>query len=224
MIAFTIVGIDVEKYAATPALTVRVRVDESSGVAVHALALRCQIRIDPQRRSYEDSEAAGLSDLFGDRARWRDTLRPFLWAHTSAVVPGFSGSSEISMPLPITYDFDVIAAKYLHAVRVGDVPLSLMFSGTAFLRGNNGFQVQQIPWDTDQAYLMPVRIWREAMDQFFPGSGWIRVSRDTLDALVRLKSELGLPSWDETFAALLESPAGLIGAGRSGVPAVVQQP
>lgn len=208
MIEFAVTGIEIERYAATPSLTLKVRIAETSGEPVHAMALRCQLRIDPQRRGYDQDEAAGLLDLFGDRVRWHDTLRPFLWLHTSAMVPGFTGETEATLPLPLTYDLEVAAPKYLHAVRSGDIPLSLMFSGTAFLRGDNGFQIRQIPWDTDQTYRMPAGIWREAMDQYFPGAGWIRVQRDTLDALLRVRSDLGLSSWEETFAALL-AKAGL---------------
>ena len=49
---FAVTGIDVQTYAATPTLALRIRVQETSGVAVHAMALRCQVRIDPQRRGY----------------------------------------------------------------------------------------------------------------------------------------------------------------------------
>jgi hypothetical protein len=180
VIEFAVTGIEIERYAATPSLTLKVRIAETSGEPVHAVALRCQLRIDPQRRGYDQAEAAGLLDLFGDRMRWHDTLRPFLWLHTSAMVPGFTGETEATLPLPLTYDLEVAAPKYLHAVRSGDIPLSLMFSGTAFLRGDNGFQIRQIPWDTDQTYRMPAGVWREAMDQYFPGAGWIRMQRDTL--------------------------------------------
>jgi hypothetical protein len=208
VIEFAVTGIEIERYAATPSLTLKVRIAETTGEPVHAMALRCQLRIDPQRRGYDQDEAAGLLDLFGDRVRWHDTLRPFLWLHTSAMVPGFTGETEATLPLPLTYDLEVAAPKYLHAVRSGDIPLSLMFSGTAFLRGDNGFQIRQIPWDTDQTYRMPAGIWREAMDQYFPGAGWIRVQRDTLDALLRVRSDLGLSSWEVTFAAVL-AKAGL---------------
>jgi len=208
MIGFTATGIEVERYAATPSLALKLRITETTGDHVHTIALRCQVRIDPQRRGYQQGEADGLLDLFGERARWNDTLRPFLWLHTSALVPGFAGETEATLPLPLSYDLEVAAGKYLHAVRDGDIPLSLMFSGTAFLRGDNGFQVQQIPWNTDLSYRMPVSTWRAAMDQYFPGAGWIRVQRDTLDALLRVRSDLGLPSWEETFAAVL-AKAGL---------------
>ena len=213
MIEFAVNGIEVERYAATPSLSLKVRIAETSGTSVHAVALRCQLRIEPQRRGYDQGEAVGLLDLFGERARWTDTRRPFLWMHTSAMVPGFTGDTEATLPLPLSYDLEVAAGKYLHAVRDGDIPLSLMFSGTAFLKGNNNFQVLQIPWNTDLTYRMPARFWREAMDQYFPGAGWIRLQRDTLDALLRVRSDLGLPSWEETFTAVL-AKAGLSGPDR----------
>ena len=203
MIEFTVNGIEIERYAATPGLSLKVRIAETSGEPVHTVALRCQLRIDPQRRGYDQGEADGLLDLFGERVRWNDTLRPFLWMHTSTMVPGFIGETKATLPLPLSYDLEVAAAKYLHAVRSGDIPLSLMFSGTAFLKGNSGFQVMQIPWNSDLSYRMPGSLWREAMYQFFPGAGWIRVQQDTLDALLRVRSDLGLPSWEETFAAVL---------------------
>src|SRR5664279_864500 len=141
--------------------------------------------------------------LFGPRRRWSDTVRPFLWTHTSAMVPGFTGDTEVSMPLALTYDLEVAAGKYLHAVRDGEIPLSLMFSGTVFYAGDNGFHVQQIPWDTDVRHLMPAGVWRQAMDRYFPGSGWIRLPQETLDTLLRLRAELGLTSWEETVGCLL---------------------
>lgn len=202
MIGFAISGIAVEQYAAAPTLSMTVLV--SSDEPVHALALRCQVRIDPQRRPYDDATAAGLRDLFGPRGRWVDTLRSLLWMNTSAMVPGFTGMTEVVLPLPLTYDFDVAAAKYLHAVGDGDIHLSLMFSGTAFLRGDTGFSVHQIPWNSDVTHRMPAPVWREAMDQFFPGAGWIRLQRDSLDALSGFKSELGLLSWEETITTLMD--------------------
>lgn len=51
---------------------------------------------------------------------------------------------------------------------------------------------------------MPVTVWRELMDGFFPNSGWIRVRRDTLDALQRYKGRRVFSSWEDAFAALLK--------------------
>ena len=48
------------------------------------------------------------------------------------MVPGFAGTTEVALPLECTYDFEVTAAKYLHALRDGALPLQFLFSGTIF--------------------------------------------------------------------------------------------
>jgi hypothetical protein len=203
-LSFAVSDIVPDRYAASPTLTTRIHITETTGAVIHAVALRCQVRIEPQRRPYE-ATTAGLGDLFGPRQRWGTTLKPFLWMHTSAMVQGFSGESDVEMPLGCTYDIEVAAAKYLHAVRDGDIPLAFMFSGTVFTRGATGFEVEQIPWHSDVDYRMPARVWRDTMDAFFPDSGWIRVSRSTLDALDRFRTDRGLTGWEEAFAALLDA-------------------
>ena len=42
------------------------------------------------------------------------------------------------------------------------------------------------------------------MDLYFPNTGWLRLRRDTLDALQRFKAERALLTWDETFEQLLK--------------------
>ena len=62
-----------------------------AGARVHALALRCQARVEPVRRSYSDSEAAQVVDLFGERARWGQTMQTMQLAFMTQVLPGFTG-------------------------------------------------------------------------------------------------------------------------------------
>jgi hypothetical protein len=50
---------------------------------------------------------------------------------------------------------------------------------------------------------MPVSVWRELVDAHFPGSAWLRCSRETLDALAGFKRRHALPTWDATLSALL---------------------
>ncbi len=202
-LTFSVLDIAAEPYAAVPTLVARLRVEETTGEVVHALALRAQVRIEPQRRRYDDAEAAGLADLFGPRPRWGDTVKPFLWLHATAMVQGFTGGTEVELALPCTYDFEVAGTNYLQALRDGEIPLVLLFSGTVFTRGTTGFSVAQVPWDRECSYRLPVRVWRELMDRYFPGSSWLRLDRDTLAALARFKSERGLLSWDATVEALL---------------------
>ena len=136
-LSFTVVDVVPEPYAAAPNLLARIRVEETTGERVHALALRAQIRIEPQRRRYDDTEERALLDLFGDRTRFAETLRPFAWLHASTVAQGFTGSTEIELPLPCTYDFEVSGTTYLHALRDGEIPLLFLFSGTVFTRGHD---------------------------------------------------------------------------------------
>jgi hypothetical protein len=202
-LSFTVVDIVPEPYAVTPTLLARVRVEETTGERVHALALRAQVRIQPQRRRYDDTEEQALLDLFGDRSRFAQTLKPFLWLHTSTVAQGFTGSTEITLPLPCTYDFEVAGTTYLHALRDGEVPLLFLFSGTVFTRGTTGFSVAQVPWDQEASYRLPVAVWRDLMAEVFPGSEWVRMSRETVEALAHLRHVRGLTSWDAVVSTLL---------------------
>jgi Family of unknown function (DUF6084) len=200
---FSVVDVFAEPYAATPQLTARLRITESTGQTVHAIALRCQVRIEPQRRPYEPADEGGLRALFGERDRWADTLRPFLWMQCSTVVQGFTGSTDVDLSLPCTYDFEVAASRYLHALRDGGVPVLLMFSGTVFTRGPAGFAVEQIPWDREARGELPVHVWRDLMRQHFPGTGWLRLEHETLARLAQYKAERGHISNDEALADLL---------------------
>jgi hypothetical protein len=205
-LSFAIVDLFAEPYAVAPQLTARLRIEESSSAAIHAIALRAQVRIEPQRRAYTHDEEQGLLDLFGPRERWYDTLKPFMWMQASAMVQGFNDVTEADLALPCTYDFDVTASKYLHALREGAVSVVLLFSGTIFTRGAGGFAVEQVPWDREARYAMPISVWRGLIDQYYPGTGWLRLDREVIDALARLKAEQGWTTWDETVRALLPDP------------------
>jgi Family of unknown function (DUF6084) len=203
-LSFECVDVRPEPYALARLLSFKVRITESDGEPVHAVALRCQIRVEPRRRRYSPAEEERLLDLFGEPSRWGESLNPFLFANVSHIVPAFSGSVDVDLPVPCTYDFEVAAAKYFSGLETGEIPLLLLFSGTVFSRGETGFSVQQIPWHHESTYRLPVSVWRELMDLHFPNSGWIRVRRDTLDALQRFKATRALTSWDQALEELLE--------------------
>jgi Family of unknown function (DUF6084) len=202
-LTFTVVDVVPEPWAAAPNLLARVGVEETSGEPVHALALRAQVRIEPQRRRYDDGEERALLDLFGDRTRFGTTLKPFAWLHASTVAPGFRGACEIELPLPCTYDFEVSGTTYLHALRDGEIPLLFLFSGTVFARGGTGFSVTPVPWDAEARYRLPVAVWRDLMETWFPGTEWVRVRRETVDALAHYRHLRGLTTWDDAVTTLL---------------------
>lgn len=200
---FSVLDVVAEPYTVAPQLTARLRIEDGAGERIHAVVLRCQVRIEPQRRHYDAAERDGLLGLFGERERWSDTLRPFLWMQCNTTVQGFTGATEIDLPLPCTYDFDVIGSRYLHALRDGTVPLTLLFSGTVFTKGSAGFGVRQVPWDCEARYDLPVAVWRQMIASHFPNSGWIRLDQDVLDQIADFRARRGLISWDETVRMLL---------------------
>ena len=204
-LSFELLNIAPEPYAVVPNLLARVRITESSGVPIHALALRAQVRIEPQRRRYSDAEAAAMADLFGTRDRWASTLKSFLWMQTNTTVQGFTSTCETDIALPCTYDFDVTASKYLHALQDNKtIPIAALFSGTVFTNGNSGrFGVEQIPWDRECSYEMPVQVWKDLVRLHYPNTGWVRLDHDTLAALARFKSDRGLIGFDEAVTDLL---------------------
>jgi hypothetical protein len=194
-----------EPYAAMPTLMFRLRIAETTGLAVESIALRCQIRIQPQRRRYSAEQQERLSDLFGEPSRWGETLKPFQFATVPVMVPAFHGSTDLDIPVPCSYDLEVAAGQYFHALDDGEIPLLMLFSGTVFARGTGGgLLAEQVPWHKEATYRLPARVWRELMDMYFPNSAWLRVRRDTVDALGRFKSRRALPTWDETLSALLK--------------------
>src|SRR6202041_3589877 len=110
---FGCTGATAERYAVTPTLTFQLTVTERSGARIHAIALRCQIRIEPQRRRYSATEAQRLHDLFGDPSRWAETVKPIQLATVTAMVPSFTAVTEANVEVPVTYDLEVTSARYL---------------------------------------------------------------------------------------------------------------
>lgn len=203
-LGFTCVNVTPDRFAAAPTLLFRLRISESTGARVHAIVLRCQLRIEPHRRRYDAAEAERLLELFGETPQWGESLKPMQFATVGVQVPSFTGQTEIDLPVPCTYDFEVAAAKYFHSLGDGEIPMLLLFSGTLFTKGETGFAVEQVPWHLEDRYRVPVTVWRELMDRFFPGAGWLRLRRDTIDALQRYKGRNVIPNWDDAFAALLK--------------------
>ena len=203
-LSFECLDVQPDRYAVGPTLLFRLRIAETSGVAIHAMTLRCQLRIEPQRRRYDDLETERLVDLFGEGSRWGDTLKPMQLATLSVTVPRFTGAVEVEMPVPCTYDQEIASAKYFQALGEGSVPLLLLFSGTVFEKGSSEFSVQQVPWHKEAEYRLPVSVWKQAMNQHFPGQVWIRMRSETLESLQRFKSRRVLLGWDDTLEALLK--------------------
>ena len=64
---------------------------------------RCAARCasSPRSGAYDVADETGLRALFGDRDRWTDTLKPFLWMQAGAMVQGFTDITEVDLPAAV---------------------------------------------------------------------------------------------------------------------------
>jgi hypothetical protein len=202
-IHFQIEGAEATPNAASPQIAFKVRVTNEEPEPIHSIALRAQVQIEPVRRRYTAPEQERLKELFGEPERWSKSLHPLLWANINVSVSSFTGSTLIDVPVPCTFDFNVAVTKYIYGLESGDLPTTVLFSGTVFYGGVMALQVSQIPWDRDANYRVPVRVWRQMMDLYYPNTAWIALRRDVFDRLYEFKSRNGIPTWEQTVERML---------------------
>ncbi len=199
-----IIGARAAPFTAAPAVMFTLRVI-APGERIHAIAFRCQVQIDARRRRYDGGERQRLYELFGDESQFARQVHAVTWATSSFVVPTFEEQIDTELAVACTYDLELAAAKYLHAVRGGDVPLLFLFTGTIFRVHDGTLSVEPVSWDTESSYPMPAAVWRQTMDQFFPGGGWMRLQAETIDRLQAFRGRCAATSWDEAIDRLLAS-------------------
>ncbi len=193
--------------AAVPTLFFKLKISHKAmQERIQSIALRCQLMIMATRRHYSQETQARLADVFGESSRWGETVRSLLWTYTSTVIPAFSGDTIVDLPIPCTYDFDVVSTKYFDALEDGEIPLSFLFSGTIFYADTSGrLQISQIPWSKEANYRLSISLWRAMINAYYPASAWIRMPKTTFDQLYQYKVQHGLPTWADVFAHLLAS-------------------
>ncbi len=197
------------RYAAAPMMTLDLKVSEPSGRPVYMMALTIQLMIDPARRRYDDPTRAKLRELFGEPERWAVTTRSLVWCKLDVLVPAFTGSTVVSVPLPCSYDLELAAAKYLHSLPDGEAPLALHFNGTIYYLGDDGrMQMVLVPWTSSIDFRLPVSVWRDTVEHYYPNTGWVALRSDTLERLQRAKLDRGLATLDACLQALLEEASG----------------
>jgi len=190
--------------AATPMLTFKVRATDAEKQPIHSIALRVQVQIEPVRRRYTPGEQERLKELFGEAERWSQSVHPLLWTNTSVNVPAFDGSLVFDVSVACTFDFNIAVTKYIYGLDGGEIPTTLLFSGTVFHAGRMGLQVAQIPWDRDASYRLPVQLWKEMMDLYYPHSAWLCLRRDVFEKLDAFRAQHGIPTWEQALERMIE--------------------
>lgn len=208
-LSFKIEGADVVKFSASPVIAFKLRVANADPTeTIHSVGLRSQIQIEVTRRRYTAEDQEKLRDLFGDPDRWSQTLRNLLWTHVNVNVPPFRGSIVVDLPVPCTFDFNVGATKYFHGLGDGEVPLCMMFSGTVFYAAEGEhMQVSPISWEKEASFSLPVRVWREMMDSYYPNTAWLCLRRDLFERIYEYKVRHGIPTWEQALERMIQAEA-----------------
>jgi hypothetical protein len=206
-LSFEVTSAEVVPYSALPLLNFKMHiVNANEEEQIQSISLKSQIMLTVTQRRYNNAEKAKQKELFGEPERWGKTLRTFLWTHITTVVPRFTGSTIVDLPVPCSYDFEVVSTKYFDALEDGEIPLNFLFSGTIFYEGAAGnLQIGQVSWSKEANYRLPVTLWKEAIETHFPNTAWIRLHKDVFDQLYRYRIAQGLITWEDVFERLLRA-------------------
>jgi hypothetical protein len=204
---FRVESVAAVPYAAAPTLAFRSRVTNTNREeSIHSMALRAQIQIEVARRHYSAEEQARLRDLFGEPARWGQTLKTMLWTHVAVNAPPFQGETTVDIPVPCTFDFNVASTKYFHGLNEGDLPLNFLFSGTVFYQSDQeGLQVAPISWEKEAKFRLPLKIWKQMIDEYYPNTAWLCLRRDAFERLYEYKVHNGIPTWEEVIERMFQN-------------------
>jgi hypothetical protein len=202
---FQLEGAWAEPYGAAPLLSFKLLVTNAGAEErIHTVVLRAQIQIEVTRRHYSREEQSKLLDLFGEPDRWGQTLRNLLWTHAIVIVPPFAKETTVELPVPCTFDFNVAATKYFHGLADGDLPLNFLFSGTVFYPGQyDQLQVSPISWEKEAKFKLPLKVWKDLIDHYYPNSAWLYLRRDVFDRLHQYKVRHGIPTWEQVIERVL---------------------
>lgn len=202
-LAFAVDGARAVLHAAVPTIAFELHV--SSDRPVQSVQLDIQLQIAARKRSYGDGEQERLWELFGAPDRWSDTLRTLPWLRTTVVIPPFTDTTLVELPVVCTYDLEVTSARYFASLAEGEIALEFLFNGAVFYAADDGrLQTVRIPWDSEADYRLPAAVWRAAIDRHFPGCAWLRLEREPFDRLQAFKARRRLLTIDEAVTQLLD--------------------
>ncbi|WP_131743315.1 DUF6084 family protein [Actinomadura roseirufa] len=210
-LALDLLGVEPARFTATPTLHLRVGLRRQDGGPVQCVLLTTVVSIAAARRGYGEDEQERLVGVFGAPELWDRSLHGLTWARITDTVPAFRGATELTLGLPCGHDMQVAADQYLHALRDGDVPIDLSFSGTVFYPDEGGaLRTGQISWRYEATGRLPVGVWRDLMDRYYGSARWLRLDEERFGRLAAYRARRALASFDDTVDDLLRAaePAG----------------
>ena len=180
-VTFSVLDVIPERYAVSPTLLAHLAVAYPGDEPIHAIALRCQVRIQPLRRGCSDAEAVGLLELFGPGNGGRAPNRAFRGSMPSRWCR-VHRQNRATLSLPCTTTWKWPPPKYFHALRAGPSRCSSSSAGRSSAAASK-------PAGT--AGLLELRgplrhagaVWRDLIALHYPNSGWLRLSHASIAAL-----------------------------------------
>ena len=116
----------------------------------------------------------------------------------------YAAGTTVDLAVPCSFDFNVAATKYFAAMEEGEIPLASSSAGRCSTRPSDGsLQVAPISLDKQADFRLPVAVWKQMMDHYYPHSAWLCLDRDVFDRLLRYKAGSGLPTWEQAIEILL---------------------
>ena len=88
----------------------------------------------------------------------------------------------------------------------------LVLAADLYEPAGGALQIEQIPWDREAKYRLPVRIWKEMIDIYYPNVAWLCLRRDVFEKLSQYKMDRGIPTWEETLESIIPASKGIGGA------------
>src|SRR6202035_1809409 len=104
---FAVLGARPVRHAAAQTLTFDLQASEPAGRPVYMIALTIQVMIEPARRAYDEATRERLVELFGAPERWAVTTRALVWTQLDVLVPAFTGTTTVSVPIACAYDLEL---------------------------------------------------------------------------------------------------------------------
>jgi hypothetical protein len=202
VLSWAVTGVDTAPVAAVP--TVRLRLRITCDRPVRSLTLAASVRIASTLRDYTADERTRLRGVFGTPEQWADGVRELVWAQPVLHVAGFTGHTEVDVPLPCGQDVELASVSYLSALAGGDVPLRLQFSGTVFTDHAGRLAVARLPWDSEVTYRLPLAHWEQARSTYFGRHRWVRVDESVYRRLHDYRVRRAFRSPRDAIEALLD--------------------
>lgn len=203
---FQILSADVKPYAAAPTIDFKLKITNAvKDEEVYAAALKTQVRIEAIHRKYDKETKDRLIEVFGKPERWGETLKSLYWKSIIIPIPRFTGQTIVEFPLECSEDMTAAIGKYMYSLDEGDIPLAFIFNGSIFYKGDHeNVQVVQLPWEKETSFSIPVSMWNDLLDAYFPHSKWLRVPKDVFDKLYVYKSKSAYPTLNLCLEALID--------------------